>query len=359
MLSIEKRLTRFLLGAALWPHLFIIAPPAEAAEKYAAGLAISSFTNALGEAEVGIWYPSTAAEAPLRLGTFDARAAKDGAPAPGRFPVALLSHGNTGTWENHHLTASALARAGFAVVAPRHLSDRVGGEIGEARAAEIRIGDLASALAAAKEHPHFAYADDSDISVIGYSLGGLTALAAAGGRPQVKTWKIHCRENGARDPACQDSYLAAGLRLVRNSLKWLREKIGRPPRPSRPPEIREEIRFPPPLPARAVILIAPVGAAFGDDSTAAVDAPVFIHRFGGDRVLAHPFHAERLRDLLGARASYQVHDRVHHYAFIAPLASNIKKDFPAAQDPPGFDRAAFIRALNRQIIAALTTAGGE
>jgi predicted dienelactone hydrolase len=367
---------------AVFYLLFIIAAicaPAAATEKsaeekYAAGVSEGKFINALGDAPFALWYPSHAAEYPIRLGAFDARAARDGEPAAkqkGLFPVVLLSHGYTGNRHNHHLTAAALAREGFVVVAPQHTSDAAErkGEMDKTAAITIRLGDLAAALSAAKKHPTFMQtADDSRIAVVGYSLGGLTAIAAAGGRPQMAAWKTHCRENGDKDPvACREGFFAIirALRFVRETLRRFREWRGLPPRKKQTADDddeeesgAEEIQ-PPPLSdditkkVRAVVAVAPVGAAFDGDSANDIRAPVFIHRFGGDRVLAYPFHAEHLRELLGERAEYQVHDGIHHYAFVAPFASHIKRDFPAALDPPGFDRGAFIRKINRQIIASL------
>ena len=77
----------------------------------------------------------------------------------------------------------------------------------------------------------------------------------------------------------------------------------------------------------------------------------------GDRIAQPKLHAEPLYE--AARKQVRaVFETIagHHYGFIAPFPQwlTYKEDIPVAKDPEGFDRSAFLRAVNAMILRALT-----
>lgn len=74
-------------------------------------------------------------------------------------------------------------------------------------------------------------------------------------------------------------------------------------------------------------------------------------------MLRSEVHVERLRALLPRRPEVVVVSGAVHYAFVSPFPAGMAAEVGApAQDPPGFDRAAFQRRLQREVLAFLQRA---
>jgi predicted dienelactone hydrolase len=69
------------------------------------------------------FYPSSDREHTSKIEGYTVEAGEDSAVAIGRFPMLMLSHGNTGTPLALHDLATSLARKGFVVVAVIHPGD--------------------------------------------------------------------------------------------------------------------------------------------------------------------------------------------------------------------------------------------
>jgi predicted dienelactone hydrolase len=75
------------------------------------------------EGPVTVFYPSQAASAPLKRGSFTLDLAWQAAPVAGNHRLVVLSHGSGGSpWPQADL-ASALAQAGYVVALPEHRGD--------------------------------------------------------------------------------------------------------------------------------------------------------------------------------------------------------------------------------------------
>ena len=202
--------------------------------------------------KVGVWYPTDAVEKDGRLGPFDVTLAFDAAPRAGAFQPVLMSHGNGGRYRNHHLTAKALANAGFIAIAPLHTVDHLvnlGDSAEGHKAMAWRTEELRHAMEAVLQIPAFrAVMDLSRIHAVGYSLGALTALNAAGMGLDGAVVETHCAT--ANDPAfCKPTPW-----LVRLRVKSLRGVT--------PPRLVRDIPgrfFPAPFVDGGVAVIAPVG----------------------------------------------------------------------------------------------------
>lgn len=286
-----------------------------------AGAVLAGFKDPLDPEEIMdgvIFYPTWAAPGRTGNATWVVDALPDAPPADGRFPLILLSHGEDGTRLSHHDLATDLARLGFIVVTLTHPgdSDRDSETMRSDRVLVGREYDLRAALDAVLADPVFGRHVDRDrIGVAGFSLGGYTALLLAGAKPDFSRFSTYCRDTGAAPAIC-----AAGPPPIRQGLGFFRDER-----------------------VKAAYLMAPgPGYFFTREGLADVRIPIHIDDPAEDEVLARPFAAERIRDLLPEPPEYARVPGAGHYAYLAPCPASIREKTPRlCKDPPGFDRAGF------------------
>ena len=285
-----------------------------------------------------LWYPTAAPPGTTTVGPFAMAAVRDAPVGAGRYGLVLISHGTGGGRLNHRDTAIRLAGAGYVVAAPEHAGDswRDGRYSGTSANWQRRPQQLSAVLDRLLGDATFGPRIDSTrIGAIGHSAGGYSVLALIGGRADMAALVLHCTARRAQDPAFCDygrpEAEATGSAAVSAAASTM-------------PDLSDRR-------VRAVVAVAPVGALFGAGAFAGVGAPAQIHRLGGDRVLRSPWHGENIAALMGGRARLLVHPKAHHFAFISPfpaaLAGNVG---PAARDPAGFDRRAFLSRIDGQIL---------
>jgi len=287
---------------------------------------------------VRVFYPTLNAATQTRFGPWEITVAAESELADGTFPLIAISHGLGGNDWNHHLLASDLARAGFVVAAVRHPDDFL--RVGRPEIAVLRPLELSAAIDAVLADDQLRPSLDPDaIGAFGFSLGGFTALAAAGGRIDASRVSEHCatpqndpefctgQEGGARWPL--------SLRTQRLLYRVPDVDVDRDVRDGR---------------IAALVAAAPVGVIFDDLSR--VTMPVLLLRAGNDQALRFPYYAENVHNLLPNDHIYRVIDGLHHYAFLSPFPQSIAAEVgePAA-DPAGFDRDGFLSETNAAIVS--------
>ena len=163
---------------------------------------------------ITVWYPAadSSRETPLTIGPeghpfFLSGTAAQDAPFVDdeRRPIILLSHGFGGTARVMGWFGTALARAGYVVIAVDHPGNN-GLDPMTVAGAELfweRPGDLATALKRVKADPEISrHLNISLVGVAGFSAGGFTALAAAGGRVDLPRFLAFC-EGHPEDGVCR------------------------------------------------------------------------------------------------------------------------------------------------------------
>jgi predicted dienelactone hydrolase len=166
-----------------------------------------------------IWYPAEAGaeEKPQLLGPpgnplFDlGRAAADAALAPtsvkfpmAKFPLIVLSHGTGGTGENLAWLGTALARAGYVAAAVNHPGNNgIGGyTVAGFTLWWERARDLSAVIDGMLADPIFMTRIDAErIGAAGFSLGGYTMIAIAGGLTSLAHFREFCASPNA-DRGC-------------------------------------------------------------------------------------------------------------------------------------------------------------
>ncbi len=160
------------------------------AQNYQTGLADLNIEDTASHRSLEgfVWYPTeeTAGQEPL-LGNAvwaGVDAIKDAKPAPGPFPLVVLSHGMYGNARNQAWLAADLAKRGYVVAAISHPgTSTFARDPDDARQLWQRPKDISRVIDHMLQAPEFGVQIDPDrIFMAGHSLGGFTAIALAGGR---------------------------------------------------------------------------------------------------------------------------------------------------------------------------------
>jgi len=307
-----------------------------------------------------IWYPAApgAEETPQLLGPpgnplFDGgRAAADAAlaPTPTKFPLIVLSHGTGGTGVSLAWLGTALAQAGYVAAAVNHPGNNAidGYTVPGFILWWERARDLSAVIDGMLADPTFMTRIDAErIGGAGFSLGGYTMIAIAGGVTSLAHFREFCASPAA-DGTCQAppefADLLAKAKALADSDEVFRAALANDSRSYRDQRVR------------AVFAMAPaLGPAFLPESLARIDIPVAIVAGAADAIMpvdtnarfyaAHIPHAE-LTIFPGG---------VGHYVFAVDCTEAGRAALPArCADAPGVDRDS-IHAQTQDLAEAFFT----
>lgn len=264
-----------------------------------------------------VLYPTKVPSVPTEIGPYPFDVSPHAPPAPGSFPLVLISHGNGGLHLLYRTIAVHLARHGYVVAMPEHYGNnrRNNALEGTHDNLVLRPRHVSLTIDAVLADDRFREcAQRANAAVIGHSIGGYTALAAAGGKP----WS----QDGKRVDVMHDWRL------------------------------------------RALVLLAPATAWFlPDGSLDKVDIPILMLSAEHDP-FTPPWHADIV--LKGVPDRSKVKCRVvanaGHFSFLSPFPPQMKQpNFRPSTDPAGFDREAFHRELPGEVLEFLDEKlkGGE
>ena len=287
---------------------------------------------------VALYYPTMAAPRVVAMGPFSVDAAIGGKPVDKVKALILLSHGNSGTELGHSVLAQALARNGYLVAALRHpgdnWQDRSLLEKSPERYFDERPRQASRVIDAILADPAWKarIATDSQgsrVGALGHSAGGYTVLALAGAMPDLSRMRKHCLAEASEDP------IFCGMG---------RSGAAMPPLPVAASSLKDAR-------VRAVVAMAPTGVPLTAESLATVRSATMIYEAELDRFLVPRFHAEWVAKNLPVANLHRV-PNAWHFAFMdTPSMSLPSLDGDVAANPPGFDRAAFLKQLAAEITA--------
>ena len=324
------------LIAILLALLFFSVAHAEQLVQYHVGIRQITTEVAGTEVAARIYYPTQERASKTSFGPWELVVARNAVPTSGQFPLIAVSHGLSGNDWNHHLLASQLVTAEFIVAAVRHPDDLL--RVGRPAHAVLRPLELTAVIDAVLADDHFgSHIDTNKIGAFGFSLGGYTVLAAAGGKIDPSRIAAHCAKSHNDPEFCIGEEGGTPLPI------WLRVRRFFYSVPQ--VELDQDAHDPR---ITVVVAAAPVGLPFYTMDR--VNLPVFLIRAGVDQALRFPYHAEHIHTLLSHTHRYEVVDGVHHYAFLSPFPESIvAKIGEPAEDPKGFDREAFLAEINTAI----------
>lgn len=266
-----------------------------------------------------VWYPAQpgAKEAPITIGPpgnplFEVGSSAADAPvAAGRWPVLLLSHGNGGTGRMMGWFGTAMARAGYVVVAVDHPGNN--GMDAMTAAGSIlmwnRVDDLAAAWSAVQTDSRLAaHVDATRLGLVGYSAGGYTALVAAGARPDMARLVGFCEANpkdGVCAPQLENPEFTFERRMALAAAPQMAPWVAKAGEDRRIPNVR------------AVFLMAPaIVQAFDPSELAKLDVPVHVLVGEADTV-ASPATNSKVIAADNLKARLQLLLGVGHYDFLS------------------------------------------
>lgn len=269
------------------------------------------------------FYPSTGLEHVTQMGPYAVAATEDAKIAIGRFPMLMLSHGNTGTPLALHDLATSLARKGFVVVAVLHPGDNYKdhSRLGTVSNLYGRPIQISAAISATLDDPMLSpFVNINQVGVIGYSAGGETALILAGAKPDFDRLRRYCQQRPDDRDAC----------TTKGELVVDREDL----QPQADPRIR------------ALMLMAPLSLMFGRHTLADVHVPVLLYSGDGDKLVAVDKNAEALARKLPQPPDFKLLAGAGHFVFMAPCDERQLAATPAlCTDADGVDREGIHRDL--------------
>ncbi|HXA19639.1 MAG TPA: dienelactone hydrolase [Thermoanaerobaculia bacterium] len=290
---------------------------------------VSYGSEALG---VAIWYPSRGVEKAEPVGLTTQSIVRNGPVIGNALAVIVISHGTGGSSGSHVDTAMELARGGFVVVAVTHKGDNFRDSTYAGNRIDLidRPKQVSRVLTyildewAGRKH-----VDRNRAGVFGCSLGGYTALVAAGGTPTLSKLSSLCSDR-PEAPECafirsrHGDQLSPGL----SEPRWVRDKR-----------------------IKAVAIEVPaVGFVFDQGGLRNVRVPVQIWSAELDDQAPNAWSSDVIiRELPLPPEGHRIRG-ANHFAFIAPCTAAGSDQIPACQDAPGFDRVAFHRQFNRGVV---------
>ena len=272
---------------------------------------------------VGIWFPANGTPALERLGPYEQEVIEGAAPTGAHHPLVVISHGTGGSFAGHSDTAIALARAGFVVAALTQPGDNWQDQsrATDMHARPVALSGLIGFMLGAW-HDNGAI-DPERVGAFGFSAGGFTVLAAAGGLPNLNSMEAHCNAH----PAFFDCGLLKSHPVT--AAAWQDTKDAR---------------------IKAIVVAAPaLGFAFDAAGLQSVQIPVQLWRADDDNILPAPFYADAVRMALPHEAEFHAVAGAGHFDFLAPCAAEAAR-LPFCSSAVGFDRKSFHRDFNAEVV---------
>ncbi|MDM4768518.1 dienelactone hydrolase [Pelomonas sp. SE-A7] len=316
-----------------------------------AGVAVTELRSQPDEAEpVTVFYPTELAGQPERrlFGSF--RIAVDAPPRPGNGRLVVVSHGSGGSPWVHFTLIRALVEAGYVVAAPRHRADnswddgRPGPDSWTLRPAEVSRA-IDAVAADARFGPRV---DLQNVGVFGMSAGGHTALSVAGGRWSPALFSRHCDGHLAEDfNACVGLATRLTGGWADGLKKWIATRVLRF-KFADDGELRQhsDRRI------KAVVAAVPAAADFDPGSLTRPTAALALVTARQDRWLHPQFHSDRILAACLPRCEHLADLAAGgHGAYLSPLPPGLSGLLgELINDPPGFDRAAELPAVEARIV---------
>lgn len=293
-----------------------------------------------------IWYPAMPGGRAITVGGngvfYGTPAGRNAPRQDGQFPAIIISHGAGGNAGQFGWIASELAQAGFVVILPNHPGTTTGNASAEA-AVRVweRPADVSAVLDELIGNPEeYPYIDTEQISALGFSAGGYTAMALSGARVDPGRLQRFCDEGDHGMSDC--AFLAHfGIDLHSFDLSPAGQNL-------RDPRI-----------TNAVIVDPGIVSTLTSDSLAEIDIPMLVINLGDEGKVPSGVDAKRAAAQIPG-AEYSLMPDATHFSFLAeckPAGARILKNEgepdPLCDDAGGQSRASIHAKLSELIIGYL------
>lgn len=277
---------------------------------------------------IGVWYPTLSLPRPSTLiGPILMNVAPDGAIAGRNLPLVVISHGNGAGIPAHTDLAMTLASAGYVVAAPMHAGDNFADQsrVGSESLFSGRTQELHATVDHLLKTWHgYSSIDKQRVGAFGFSAGGLTVLAAAGARPDLRRVATHCKVSP--EFAC-------------NVLADAKSPLLSVDAPSMGDAFVTDERI------KAVVVAAPgLGFTFGNNAFSNVRVPIQLWSGEQDDKVPYATNVKPVREALGDRVEFHSVAGAGHLSFLAPCG--LIKPPEICSDQGQFDRKTFHAKMN-------------
>ncbi len=259
-----------------------------------------------------VLYPTDVPSSPVAFGPYSFDVSPDAPVAEGRFPLVVVSHGNSGSHLLYRTVAIHLARNGYVVAMLEHPGNNRNDNRLEGTYENLvnRPRHVRLTMDAVSSDPRLgAHVRADEVAILGHSMGTYTALAVAGGIPWTQDRR---RVEVVADPRVR------ALVLLAPAAGWYR-----------PEGALREVKVP-------ILMLA------------AEHDPV-TPRWNENVVLDGVPDSSKVR--------YRVVENAGHFSFLSPFPPHMRNPgFLPSTDPPGFDREAFHETLPGEVLEFLDEA---
>ena len=284
-----------------------------------------------------VWYPT--ADQPKETKDFQPflreETARNSGIASKKYPLIMISHGTGGGRLTLEWLADVLVHKGFIVAAVDHWGNTFDNKIAiDFVTPWERPQDISFVLTGLLNDPTFGPVIDRDkIGAAGFSIGGYTVIALAGGRLDYEALKNYTNTAGGKKEVDIPEF--PGLLEVLKSGK-VDESYAQSPKPLKDPRIK------------AFFAICPaIGQGFVKESQFnEVNNPLYIVGAESDSIAPYRTNAAQYHRLMPKSQYLLVKGKVGHYVFLNEAAEPVKNNAPIYfTDDPSVDR----HAIHQQI----------
>ncbi len=274
-----------------------------------------------------LFFPTEATASAVHLGPLVLNVAKDAPLKQGKYPLILLSHGNSGSMFSHHDSAVFLAKQGYIVAAIEHPADNFRDNSGQGTD-RVLIGRNLQIIAMLDfllaQAPFSLAIDDSKVGVTGFSAGAYTALVSVGAIPRFPLLKNYCIKY-------PQNVLCVGKGDITLSS------------PPLSPKADQRIH--------AAFVMSPVAAFFNSDSLSPITVPVEIYAAGNDSALPIQDNAHFVKNNIPLLTKYTEIAKADHFVFLSPCTPQMQSLTPdLCVDPAGVDRQTIHTQINHDMV---------
>ncbi len=251
---------------------------------------------------VHLWYPTDENSAPVLVGQnalfYGHYVHREAKPSGNSLPVVLLSHGSGGNAERLGWLASEIANRGMIVAAPDH-PGTTSGDSDPFQTVKVweRPQDLSAVLDYLASNSNSGLKPDMNrVGVVGFSLGGFSALSISGVRVSKAQFIDYCNANrGQLDCGWMQ---AAGVDFnIIDRERYEQSNLDH--------RIKATVAVDPALPAAIV-----------KQSLATIDRPTLIINLGDPEKILHAMRVDALTQKIKG-AIYVPISGAHHFSFMA------------------------------------------
>jgi predicted dienelactone hydrolase len=290
-----------------------------------------------------IWYPAQEGapheeigippNSPVFIGGLASRNAEI-RNADKQYPLIMMSHGTGGAGMQMMWLGRALAEKGYIVAAVDHHGNTAAEDSFDARGFRLpweRAKDITQVLNLLLKDPKFGPSIDKDkIGAVGFSLGGYTMVALAGGQTDIAGFERFCA-SVERDSTCDDQneYPKASMEFekLKQTDPYVKRSLSEHGNSFADPRISSFIALAPAL-----------GHAFSQESLEAIHHPFFIISGSADATAPIRTNANYLAEHI-PNAKLSILTGPGHYIFLNPCNKRGKKYVPVCKDPDGVSRS--------------------